>query len=82
MNVCARTSQCENLQAQNRENRLASDGSSLASRVLFWCLSQEENQEDDGKKGKKKKFKVMETIKEETLSALRAFLTIREENET
>ena len=70
------------MSVHGRENRLALDGSSLASRVLFCCLSQEENQEDDGKKGKKKKFKVMETIKEETLSALRAFLTIREENET
>ena len=82
MNVCARTSQSENLHTQNREYRLVLDGSFLATGVLFWCLSQEENQEDDGKKGKKKKFKVMETIKEETLSALRAFLTIREENET
>jgi hypothetical protein len=29
----------------------------------------------DEEKGKKKKIKTMETIKEETLSALRAFLT-------
>ncbi len=34
----------------------------------------QEATEDEGK-GKKKKIKTMETIKEETLSALRAFLT-------
>jgi len=44
---------------------------------LLSCLWQEDKEEDDGKKGKKRKFKIMETITEETLSALRAFLTER-----
>ena len=57
----------------------------LFGRTRIPCLKlslwQEDKDEEDGKKGKKKKFKVMETIKEETLSALRAFLTERGDDE-
>ena len=44
---------------------------------MFACILFSDFQEatEDEEKGKKKKIKTMETIKEETLSALRAFLT-------
>jgi len=44
---------------------------------IFACILFSDFQEakEDEEKGKKKKIKTMETIKEETLSALRAFLT-------
>jgi hypothetical protein len=44
---------------------------------MFACILFLDFQEaiQDEEKGKKKKIKTMETIKEETLSAIRAFLT-------
>ena len=44
---------------------------------MFACILFSDFQESiqDEEKGKNKKIKTMETIKEETLSALRAFLT-------
>ena len=45
--------------------------------VISLAKSKQEEPDDDDGKGKKKKIRVMETIKEETYSALRAFLTTR-----
>ena len=65
------------MRGRERWKQAESANHSPGKTEMFICILFSDFQEatEGEEKGKKKKIKTMETIKEETLSALRAFLT-------